>query len=310
MKKTKTTLLPSKNEPDQSSAEYQKRVNRISVLGMMVNLLLAAFKFVAGFVGKSDAMISDAVHSTSDILGGLIVVVGVSFSEKQADEDHPYGHERLESVASLLLALLLFAAGLAIAYSAADKVLGGGYVDMETPGLIALIAAIVSILSKEGLFWYTMAGAKELNSGALKAEAWHHRSDALSSIGSLIGIAGARLGYPIMDPIAGLLISFFILKSAWDIAKDAMEKMVDHRGDEQTEAKIADVVKKHPGVEIDLLTTREFGRKLYADLEIRMDGNLTLSEAHRVAEAIHDELEACFPELKHVMIHINPDEKS
>ncbi len=109
-----------------------------------------------------------------------------------------------------------------------------------------------------------------------------------------------------MDPVAGLLISFFILKSAWDIAKDAMEKMVDHRGDEQTEAKIADVVKKHPGVEIDLLTTREFGRKLYADLEIRMDGNLTLSEAHRVAEAIHDELEACFPELKHVMIHINP----
>ena len=306
MKKTKTTLLPSKNEPDQSSAEYQKRVNQISVLGMAVNLFLAAFKFVAGFAGKSDAMISDAVHSTSDILGGLIVVVGVSFSEKQADEDHPYGHERLESVASLLLALLLFAAGLAIAYSAADKVLGGGYVNMETPGLIALIAAIISILSKEGLFWYTMAGAKELNSGALKAEAWHHRSDALSSIGSLIGIAGARLGYPIMDPIAGLLISFFILKSAWDIAKDAMEKMVDHRGDEQTEAKIADVVKKHPGVEIDLLTTREFGRKLYADLEIRMDGNLTLSEAHRVAEAIHDELEACFPELKHVMIHINP----
>ncbi|MBR1812274.1 MAG: cation transporter [Lachnospiraceae bacterium] len=306
--KIKETFLPSQGRRDQSADDYQRKVRQISVLGMAVNLLLAAFKFIAGFVGKSDAMISDAVHSSSDIVGGLIVVIGVSFSEKQADDDHPYGHERLESVASLLLALLLFAAGLAVAYSSADKVLGGGYLTMETPGLIALIAAIVSILSKEALFWYTMSAAKRLNSGALKAEAWHHRSDALSSIGSLIGIAGARLGFPIMDPIAGLLISFFILKSAWDICKDAMEKMVDHRGDAQTEADIAAVVKKHPGVEIDLLTTREFGRKLYADLEIRMDGNLTLSEAHRVAEAIHDELEHRFPQLKHVMIHINPDE--
>lgn len=306
--KIKETFLPSKSRRDRSTDDYQRKVSQISVLGMAVNLLLATFKFIAGFVGKSDAMISDAVHSSSDIVGGLIVVIGVSFSEKQADDDHPYGHERLESVASLLLALLLFAAGLAVAYSSADKVLGGGYLTMETPGLIALIAAIVSILSKEGLFWYTMSAAKRLNSGALKAEAWHHRSDALSSIGSLIGIAGARLGFPIMDPIAGLLISFFILKSAWDICKDAMEKMVDHRGDAQTEADIAAVVKKHPGVEIDLLTTREFGRKLYADLEIRMDGNLTLSEAHRVAEAIHDELEHRFPQLKHVMIHINPDE--
>ncbi len=307
--KIKETFLPSQSRRDQSTDDYQRKVRQISVLGMAVNLLLAAFKFIAGFVGKSDAMISDAVHSSSDIVGGLIVVIGVSFSEKQADDDHPYGHERLESVASLLLALLLFAAGLAVAYSSADKVLGGGYLTMETPGLIALIAAIVSILSKEALFWYTMSAAKKLNSGALKAEAWHHRSDALSSIGSLIGIAGARLGFPIMDPIAGLLISFFILKSAWDICKDAMEKMVDHRGDAQTEADIAAVVKKHPGVEIDLLTTREFGRKLYADLEIRMDGNLTLSEAHRVAEAIHDELEHRFPQLKHVMIHINPDER-
>ena len=306
--KIKETFFPSKSRRDRSTDDYQRKVSQISVLGMAVNLLLATFKFIAGFVGKSDAMISDAVHSSSDIVGGLIVVIGVSFSEKQADDDHPYGHERLESVASLLLALLLFAAGLAVAYSSADKVLGGGYLTMETPGLIALIAAIVSILSKEGLFWYTMSAAKRLNSGALKAEAWHHRSDALSSIGSLIGIAGARLGFPIMDPIAGLLISFFILKSAWDICKDAMEKMVDHRGDAQTEADIAAVVKKHPGVEIDLLTTREFGRKLYADLEIRMDGNLTLSEAHRVAEAIHDELEHRFPQLKHVMIHINPDE--
>ena len=306
--KIKETFLPFKSRRDRSTDDYQRKVSQISVLGMAVNLLLATFKFIAGFVGKSDAMISDAVHSSSDIVGGLIVVIGVSFSEKQADDDHPYGHERLESVASLLLALLLFAAGLAVAYSSADKVLGGGYLTMETPGLIALIAAIVSILSKEGLFWYTMSAAKKLNSGALKAEAWHHRSDALSSIGSLIGIAGARLGFPIMDPIAGLLISFFILKSAWDICKDAMEKMVDHRGDAQTEADIAAVVKKHPGVEIDLLTTREFGRKLYADLEIRMDGNLTLSEAHRVAEAIHDELEHRFPQLKHVMIHINPDE--
>ena len=306
--KIKETFLPFKSRRDRSTDDYQRKVSQISVLGMAVNLLLATFKFIAGFVGKSDAMISDAVHSSSDIVGGLIVVIGVSFSEKQADDDHPYGHERLESVASLLLALLLFAAGLAVAYSSADKVLGGGYLTMETPGLIALIAAIVSILSKEGLFWYTMSAAKKLDSGALKAEAWHHRSDALSSIGSLIGIAGARLGFPIMDPIAGLLISFFILKSAWDICKDAMEKMVDHRGDAQTEADIAAVVKKHPGVEIDLLTTREFGRKLYADLEIRMDGNLTLSEAHRVAEAIHDELEHRFPQLKHVMIHINPDE--
>ncbi len=287
--------------------EYQRVTNRVSVVSMAGNLLLTFFKLMAGLLGRSSAMISDAAHSFSDILGGLIVIVGVGISEKEADEEHPYGHERLESAASLLLSFILALAGIGIFRSALDKITTGEYLTSAAPGRIALAAAIVSIVVKEGMFWYTMHYAGKISSGSLKAEAWHHRSDALSSVGSLVGIAGARLGMRVLDPIAGMVISVFILKAAWDIFTEAMGGLTDRSVGGRTEERIRSCVEEWKGIRsIDLLRTREFGRKIYVDLEVSMDGDLSLAEAHAQAEGLHDLLEKRFPDIKHVMIHVNP----
>ena len=286
---------------------YQKAVERVSTAGIVGNVLLAGFKFLAGILGHSSAMLSDAVHSASDIAGGLIVIIGVGLAEKQADKEHPYGHERLECIASILLAVILLVVGLSMGAGAAESIASGGYRNAVMPGRIALIAAGLSLVVKEAMFRYTMARAKTLGSGALQAEAWHHRSDALSSVGSLIGVAGARLGFLILDPVAGLIICLFILKSAYDIFREAVERMTDHSGGEELEQGIRACIGEYAGVlRIDLLQTREFGRKVYVDLEIGMDGSRTLEETHRVAEQIHDALEHSFPQIKHVMIHVNP----
>lgn len=286
---------------------YQSSVEKVSGIGIAGNLLLAGFKLVAGIVGHSRAMISDALHSASDIAGGIIVVIGVQISEKKEDRDHPYGHERLESIASILLAVILLVAGLAMGSSSVETLVSGSYRDAPVPGGIALAAAIVSILVKESMYWMTLRRAKALNSEVLQAEALHHRSDSLSSIGSLAGIAGARMGIRSMDAAAGLVICAFILKSAYDIFREAMEKLIDHRSSDEMEERIRNCVSSCEEVKrIDLLRTREFGRKVYVDLEISMDGSLTLEEAHSTAERIHDALEEQFPEIKHVMIHMNP----
>ena len=289
------------------SSSYQSTVGKVSIIGIAGNLLLAAFKLVAGIVGRSSAMLSDALHSASDIAGGLIVMIGVTFSEKQADKEHPYGHERIECIASILLAVILLIAGLAMGYSAGGAILTGRYRTAAAPGRIALAAACVSIAVKEAMFRYTMARAKKIDSGALRAEAWHHRSDALSSVGSLLGVLGARLGAPILDPAASLVICLLILKAAYDIFREAVERMTDHSGGEELERSIRDCVGEYAEIEgVDLLRTREFGRMVYVDLEIRMDGSLSLQASHDVAERLHDELEARFPRVKHVMIHVNP----
>ena len=286
---------------------YGKRINRVSSLCMAGNLVLALFKLFAGLIGKSQAMISDAVHSASDILGGLIVIVGAKFSEKEEDEDHPYGHERLEGVASLLLFVLLLYTGLRIAVNAGESILSGAWRDLVIPGRITLAAALISIVVKEIMYQYTVRQAEEIRSDSLKAEAWHHRSDALSSVGALAGIAGARLGFKILDPLAGFVISLFILKAAVDIFNETIEKMVDHRCDRELEEKIRRSVCEVEKVQsVDLLRTREFGRKAYVDLEISMDGRMSLEDSHRTAEAVHEKIEKTFPQIKHVMVHVNP----
>ena len=178
------------------------------------------------------------------------------------------------------------------------------------PGMLALAAAAVSIAVKEAMYWYTRFYARRLSSPALMANAWHHRSDALSSVGALVGIAGARLGRPVMEPIASLVICLFILKAAYDIFHDATAKMVDHACDAETERRLADCVAEDPAVRgIDSLQTREFGSRIYVDLEIRLDGELRLVEAHAIAERVHDRIEREFPSVKHIMVHVNPDEK-
>lgn len=287
--------------------EFEAVATRVSSLCLAGNLLLSAFKFLAGFLGNSGAMISDAVHSSSDIVGGLIVLVSVRISSRPSDSEHPYGHERMECVAALVLGNILLVVGGLIGWKALQSVAGGTYLTEEQPGGIALAAAVVSIIAKEGMFWYTWAAARKINSSALRAEAWHHRSDALSSAGALAGIAGARHGFPVLEPVAGAVIAVFILKAALDIFRDALNKVVDHSCSEATQAELRRCVLSQPGVlGIDLLNTREFGSRVYADIEIRADGTLSLKDAHHIAEAVHSAVEKNFPQVKHIMVHVNP----
>lgn len=262
---------------------------------------------VAGIVANSGALISDAVHSASDVFSTFIVIIGVNLSNKESDREHQYGHERMESVASIILAVILFATGLGIGWSGTEKILAGNYEELAIPGLLALIAALVSIVVKEWMYWFTRAAAKKINSGVLMADAWHHHSDALSSVGALAGVAGARLGYPILDSIASVVISIIVLKVAIDIFTDAMNKMVDKSVDEDILQRMAAVVLDTDGVvQIDKLKTRLFGAKVYVDLDIAVNGTLSLEESHAIAQQVHDAIENEFPDVKHCMVHVNP----
>ena len=252
-------------------------------------------------------MISDAIHSASDVFSTIVVMIGVKLASKESDEEHPYGHERLECVAAIILSMVLLGTGLVIGYGAFMNIINGHYNSIKVPGMLALVAAILSILVKELMYWYTRIYAKRIDSSALMADAWHHRSDALSSVGALIGIAGARLGFPIMDSIASLVIFMFIAKAAYDIFMDAVDKMVDHSCDEETKESIRQCVLENDKVEgIDLLNTRLFGNKIYVDIEICVDGENTLNEAHKIAEDVHDSIEERFAKIKHIMVHVNP----
>jgi cation diffusion facilitator family transporter len=289
------------------SLDYEHTATRVALVTIFWNLILSAGKLFAGIFAHSGAMISDAVHSASDVFSSIIVIIGVRIASQASDKEHPYGHERMECVASIILATVLCITGLAIGLSACRTIFSGDYADLEIPGLMALIAALVSIVVKEAMFWYTRFYAKRLDSGALLADAWHHRSDALSSVGALIGIGGARLGYPILDSVASVVICVFIIKAAYDIFMDAIDKMVDKACDEETETALRDCALSVCGVErIDLLMTRVFGNKMYVDIEIAVDGNATLRTAHGIAEAVHDSIEQQFPKVKHIMVHVNP----
>ena len=286
--------------------EMTRIAKRLSFVGILGNILLSAFKLYAGILGKSGAMVSDAVHSLSDVFATCIAYFGVILSKRPEDREHPYGHERMECVASLILGLLLAGTGLGIGYSGIQKLFAGE--ELEIPTMLPLFAAVLSIAVKEGMFRYTMYYAKKMDSSAFKADAWHHRSDALSSIGSFAGIALARMGFPIMDPIAGLLICLVILKVAYDILKDALDKMLDTSCGKDLEQNIRSVIAKQPGVEhIDLLHTRQFGNKIYIDLEIAVKSDISLAQAHEIAERVHKNVEQEYPKVKHVMIHVNPD---
>ncbi len=290
-----------------TTEEFQAVAARVSAVSITGNILLAAIKFLAGILAGSGAMVSDAVHSLSDVFSTVVVIIGIKLSARDSDKEHPYGHERLECVAAILLAALLLLTGLAIGGVALGKILSGDYSHLAVPGRLALAAALLSIVSKEAMYWYTKINAKRIDSGALMADAWHHRSDALSSVGALIGIAGARLGFPVLDPIASMVICIFIAKAAYDIFMDAIGKMVDQSCDEDTEAALLRCALAQNGVlGVDMLHTRMFGNKIYVDIEIQADGEKRLREAHEIAEQVHSSIEQNFPRVKHIMVHVNP----
>ncbi|MCR5503928.1 MAG: cation diffusion facilitator family transporter [Lachnospiraceae bacterium] len=285
----------------------QKMINRVSFVGIFGNVLLCGFKFIAGIAGHSGAMVSDAIHSLSDVLATFIAWIGVRASQKVPDKEHPYGHERFECLASLILGMILMATSVIVGYSGLLKIFAGHYEELVIPKKIALAAAILSIVVKELMFWYTRHYAKLLNSSAFMADAWHHRSDAFSSVGSLIGIGGAMLGFPVLEPAASVVIALCIMKVAFDILKDAVDKMLDTSVSEEEEGRIRSFIASREGVlGVDMLHTRQFGNKIYIDVEISCEATLLLSEAHEIAERVHDEVEKEFPDTKHIMVHVNP----
>jgi cation diffusion facilitator family transporter len=222
-----------------SAEQFEKTGTKVTAVSMAGNLMLSALKLAAGLIAKSGAMISDAVQSVSDVLSGIIVLVGVKLSAKNSDKEHPYGHERLECVAAIVLAVVLFITALFIGENAVEKIVAGDYAALPVPGVLALVAAAVSIAVKEGLYWYTRYHAKKISSTALMGVAWDHRSDVLSTSCVLAGVVGARLGVPVLDVVASIVVCLFIVKAAVGIFKEAVEKMVDKSCDEQTEGEIA-----------------------------------------------------------------------
>lgn len=289
-------------KPDETTV-----IRKLSLVGIIGNVFLSAFKFIAGIMGNSSAMVSDAVHSLSDVFATFIAFLGVRFGRREADASHPYGHERIESLAAIVLGLILLVTGVGIGWVGLEKILAGNYESLPIPGMIALVAAIVSIAVKEGMFWYTRHWARVIRSSAFEADAWHHRSDAMSSIGALVGVGGSMLGYPVLDPIASVVICLFILKQGISIIYDALKKMLDTSCGEQFEKEVRQLVDAEDQVErIDMLRSRMFGDKVYIDMEIAIDGSMQLTDAHAIAERVHDDIEHAFPEVKHVMIHVNP----
>lgn len=285
----------------------EKIAIKVSIISIILNCLLTLIKFISGVISKSSAMISDSVHSLSDVLSTFIVIIGVKISNKKADSDHPYGHERIECVSAIILSGMLFIIGTLIGINGIKNVTNSS--NLVMPGVLALIASIISIISKEAMYQYTIRVSKKINSAALKADAWHHRSDALSSIGSFIGILGSRLGFKIFDPLASVIISLCIIKVSIDIFKDAIDKMVDKSCDKEVIDKVISVIEKNESVKnIDDIKTRQFGNKAYVDVEISVDENLLLKDAHKVAEEIHDSVENEINIVKHCMVHVNPYE--
>lgn len=303
--------MKKQNEASTPEEQNRKTAMRVSAVSIAWNVILSLFKLIAGIVGHSGAMISDAVHSASDVFSTIVVILGVNIASRQSDEDHQYGHDRLECVAAIILAVVLFATGLGIGIGGVNKIIEGSAGSMEVPGMIALIAAVVSISIKEWMFWYTRGAAKKINSGALMADAWHHRSDALSSVGSLLGIGGAMLGFPVLDAVASVVICLFILKVAFDVLKDSVKKMLDTSCGDFYEKKLSDfILMQQEVLGIDMLHTRMFGNRVYADLEIRVDGNKSLREAHAIAENVHNQVIKDFPSMKDIMIHVHPEDRS
>lgn len=286
-----------------------KLAYKISVKGMLVNLGLFAIKGIAGLMINSVSLLSDAVHSLTDIVSTLVVLVGIKISSKPADKEHPYGHDRIECFIALLLGLMLFFIGGIIGYE--------GYQKIVTPPTLvensmlmtvaALLAAIISILGKEWMYRFTMKCAKEIGSASMAADAWHHRSDAISSVGSSIGVIGIMFGLPIIDVICCFLIMIFIFKAAFDICKDAIKRLIDSSGDPKTIDELKEIINANADViSIDDIKTRQFGSKLYVDLEVSLDKHMTFEHSHEISHSLESTIESSIPEIKHIMIHVNP----
>lgn len=280
---------------------------KASGITLAANIFLAIIKYVAGIVGNSSAMVADATHTMSDVGTTVAVMLALKISSKDADERYPYGHERYELIISKLLGMVLILSGAWIGYQAVMMIYNGVF---TPPGKIALIAAAISIVIKEIMYRYTMKVAKDIGSLAMEADAWHHRSDAFSSIGTFVGILGARLGFPVLDPIAGVVVSIMVVKVGIDIYSQSVKGLVDEAADLETRMKIKSIVLENPGVvSIKDMRTRKFANHVYVDLDIKVDGKISVTEGHNIALEVHDRVEKKMDSVKHVMVHVEPNEE-
>lgn len=296
---------------DEENSMREKGIYRVTIVGSVVNFLLLVFKFFAGIMGHSAAMLADAVHSLSDFITDIIVIVFVRISSKPEDEGHDYGHGKYETLATAIIGIFLLFVGFGILWNGASSIyhfLRGG--SLQKPGMLALIAAAVSIVLKEALYQYTVFQGKKLNSQAVVANAWHHRSDALSSIGTAIGIGGAILlgdRWRVLDPLAAVIVSFFIMKVAIQLLIPCVDELLEKSLPADVENKIQETILSFPGVSSPHhLRTRRIGNYYAIEVHVRMDGRISLEEAHHTATAIENKLKELFGKNTHVGIHLEP----
>ncbi|MCQ2973948.1 MAG: cation diffusion facilitator family transporter [Bacteroidales bacterium] len=289
----------------------EKKIYHVTLKGSIVNVFLLIAKFLAGIFGGSAAMIADAVHSLSDFLTDLIVVIFVKISSKPQDEDHDYGHGKYETLATSLIGLALFFVGIMIFYSGTSNIYKAiqGEV-LPSPEWIAFIIAILSILMKEWAFRFTLKTGKDVDSQAVVANAWHHRSDAFSSIATAIGVGGAIIlgnNWTILDPIAAVFVSIFIVKTAFDLIRQACGELLEKSLPPEIENKIVKIVKSEPEIsDVHGLRTRKIGNRIAIEMHFRMPGDITLSHAHYHATAVEKKLKHEFGNRTHVALHFEP----
>lgn len=289
----------------------EKKIYWVTAVGSIVNILLVIFKFVAGFVGRSSAMVADAVHSLSDLLTDIIIVVFVKTASKPIDHTHEYGHGKFETLATLIIGVILILVGLGIMISGIEDCIKFFHGDRgEKPRMIALIAAVLSIVLKEGAYRYTLSQGKKINSPILIANAWHHRSDAFSSIATLVGVAGSMfLGKNglIFDPLAAILVSFYICKTGYDVIKDSSNELLERSLPIETEKEIREIIKSVQGIEgVHNLKTRKIGNRIAIEAHTEMDGKITLEEAHRIASMAEKQLKKKYGRKTHIGLHMEP----
>ena len=295
--------------------KYLKEINKVGITTIILNILLSLCKVVGGILAFSSSLISDGIHSASDVFSTVVVLIGAKISKKAPDEKHPFGHERFESIGSIILSFILCATAIVLGYTGVKSIIE--YVNNSTAvrevdflTYLALGFAILSILVKGWMFIYTYRVAKKINSSILKADAFHHLTDSLSSFGSLLGIIGLIIGgmWSILDPVATVIIAIFILKVGFDIAISAVNQVVDKAAPQEFEDKVRNIISSFKEiVRVNSLKTRMFGNMYYLEIEIAIDDNLTVKEGHDIAKRLHDKIENEFEDVKHCMIHIDPD---
>lgn len=284
--------------------EDYKLGKKVSIVTIILNLLLSIIKLVAGLLGKSSAMVADGIHTASDVITTVIVIIGLTIAGKEADKEHPYGHEKFESAMGKIISMFLVGTGIFLGYQGMITLIGG---EFSRPGRIALVAAALSIVAKEGMYRYTIITARKIQSTSMEADAWHHRSDAFTSIGTFIGVLGARLGLPFLDPLAAIVVSVFVIKVGVDLYLKSMDELVDTAAEPELIEEIRKLTLSISGVEeIRDLKTRVSGNRISVDLEIAVDGNLSVKKGHTIAEEVYDTIKKGIPSVKHCMVHVEP----